>query len=85
MILYGSYARGTQSSESDVDIAFIMKRKGSEKMHDALIDAIVDLELNYNMVLSVVPIDYADYNNRNNIQPFYKNIKNEGIVLWKAA
>ena len=85
VVLYGSYARGTNDDESDVDIAVVLKKEFSKKIHDLMIDKIVDLELECDKVLSVVTVKYDDYNNDNNISPFYKNIKKEGIVLWKAV
>ena len=60
IILYGSVARGTQTVESDVDIAVIV-RKYTEDMHDKMIDLTVDLELEYNKVLSVLLIDYDNF------------------------
>lgn len=84
IILYGSVARGTQTDESDVDIAVIV-RKYTEDMHDKMIDLTVDLELEYNLVLSVLLIDYDNFKEWENVLPFYKNVKKEGIMLWSAA
>ena len=41
VILYGSYARGDQTSESDVDIAIVIKEGNTDRMHDALLDLVV--------------------------------------------
>ena len=84
IILYGSVARGTQTDDSDVDIAVIVK-KYTEDMHDKMIDLIVDLELEYAKVLSVLLIDYDNFRKWENILQFYKNVKKDGITLWKAA
>ena len=84
IILYGSVARGTQTVESDVDIAVIV-RKYTEDMHDKMIDLTVDLELEYNMVLSVLLIDYDNFREWEDVLPFYKNMKKDGIMLWSAA
>lgn len=84
IILYGSVARGTETEESDIDIAVIV-RACTDEMHDRMIDLIVDLELEYNKVISAILIDYTRFKDWENVMPFYKNIKNEGIVLWKAA
>lgn len=84
IILYGSVARGTQTSESDVDIAVIVN--GYTKiMYDTMTDFVVDLELKYNKVLSVLLIDYDKFKEWENVMPFYKNVKKEGIQLWPAA
>ena len=84
IILYGSVARGTQTSESDVDIAVIIKDYTKE-MHDQMTDLVVDLELEYDKVLSVLLIDHNKFIEWGNVMPFYKNVKNEGIILWPAA
>ena len=84
IILYGSVARGTQTSESDVDIAVIVNGY-TKTMHDTMTDFVVDVELKYNKVLSVLLIDYDKFKEWENVMPFYKNVKKEGIQLWPAA
>ena len=85
IVLYGSYARGDQTAESDVDIALILKTGNTEEMHEKLIDTVVDYELDQGVTLSVLPIDDEQYSRWRKSLPFYKNIDKEGIVLWKAA
>ncbi len=84
IILYGSVARGTQTQESDIDIAVIVKSY-TKDMHEQMTDFIVDLELEYDKVLSVLLIDYDKFVEWENVMPFYKNVKKEGIILWPAA
>ena len=84
IVLYGSYARGEQTAESDVDIALILKTKDDEK-HEMMIDIVVEYELDLGVTLSVVPIEYGQYMEWKDSLPFYKNIEKEGIVLWKTA
>ena len=84
IILYGSVARGTQTEESDVDIAVIVKRYMKD-MHDKMIDFTVELELEYNKVLSVLIIDYDNFREWEDVLPFYKNMKKDGTMLWSAA
>ena len=54
-------------------------------MRDALTDILVDLELEYDTVLSVLRIDYEKFKEWENIMPFYRNVKKDGVVLWQAA
>ena len=84
IILYGSVARGTQTAESYIDIAVIVRRY-TEDMHEKMIDLTVDLELEYNKVLSVLLIDYDNFREWEDVLPFYKNMKKDGIMLWSAA
>ncbi|MBO6149493.1 MAG: nucleotidyltransferase domain-containing protein [Lachnospiraceae bacterium] len=85
IILYGSYARMEETPESDVDIAILLRNGSTEKMHDDMIDIVVDYELELGLVLSVVPIDYQNYSMWKKVLPYYKKINGEGILLWKAA
>ena len=85
VILYGSVARGTQTEESDIDIALMLKKEETEDMRERMTDAVVDLELEYNKVLSVLRIDYKQFQLWENTMPFYKNMKKDGVILWQAA
>lgn len=81
IILYGSVARGTQTEESDIDIAVILGEY-TERMHDQMSNVLVDLDLEYDVVLSVLLFDFDHFKKWESIIPCYKNIRNEGIVLW---
>ena len=85
VILYGSVARGTQTEESDIDIALMLKKEETEDMRERMTDAVVNLELEYNKVLSVLRIDYKQFQLWENTMPFYKNMKKDGVILWQAA
>ena len=85
VILYGSYARGEQTEESDVDIAVVLKAGNTEKMHDEMLDIVVDYELELGVTLSVISVEYESYLKWKQVLPFYKNVDREGIVLWTAA
>lgn len=82
VILYGSYARGTQSEDSDVDIALMLDRKPDRKMTDRMTECVASYELSCGKVLSVIDIERELYNKWSSTLPFYRNIANEGIVLW---
>lgn len=85
VILYGSYARGTQTDVSDVDIAMILSGKPTKEATDAMIDCVSLYELECGKVLSVIDINAETYECWKDVLPFYKNIRKEGIVLWKQA
>ena len=85
IVLYGSVARGTATEESDIDIAIIVKHEFDIELRDKVVELAVDIDLKYDTVLSIVDIDYNKYLEWQDIMPFYKNIKKEGIVLWNAA
>ena len=85
IILYGSYARGEQTEDSDVDIALLISPGSNKKMYDEMIDCVAAKELECGKVLSVIDIDLSKYNRWKSILPYYKNIDKEGIILWKKA
>lgn len=84
VILYGSVARGDDCADSDIDIA-VLVHGYTKAMHDEMIDFLVDMELEYDKVISVVLIDYNNYQEWKDVSPFYKNVRKDGITLWQAA
>lgn len=85
IILYGSMARGTNTEESDVDVAILMQGNLDEETEEKLSDFIVDMNLEYDKVFSVIDIDYDMFCKWQKVTPFYQNVTEEGVVLWKAA
>ncbi len=85
IVLYGSVARGTNTEDSDVDIALLLNDKFSSEIEEQLSDFIVEMNLKYDKVFSVIDIDYSNFVKWSEILPFYKNVNKEGVVLWKAA
>lgn len=85
IILYGSVARGTDTIDSDVDIAIILKDVKDQSLQDKLIDFTLDLDLKYDKVFSVIDIDYDEFIKWEDVLPFYKNVKKDGVVLWRVA
>lgn len=85
IVLYGSVARGTNTTESDVDVALFMNGNLDRDTEDKLSDLVVDMNLKYDKVFSVIDIDYDVFKKWEKVTPFYINVVQEGIVLWKAA
>ena len=85
IVLYGSVARGSNTPESDVDIAVFVHTRLNDEMEDRLSDVVVDMNLKYNKVFSVIDIDNATYQKWRDVTPFYQNVDREGVVLWTAA
>ena len=84
-ILYGSYARGEQTGESDIDIAVILKSVPSRELTDRMIDCVAAYELEASKVFSIIDIQGDQYERWKDAMPFYRNIEKEGIALWKEA
>lgn len=85
IIVYGSVARGTNRPDSDVDVAIIVNGELGLDIQDQLSEIIVDLNLQFDTVFSVIDIDKKTFEKLSNVSPFYKNVLNEGVVIWKAA
>lgn len=86
VLLYGSVAKGTQTDDSDIDIMVLIDGNNDElrQYDDKLSDISTDFSLKYLKVLSVVDISYQEYEEWKNSSPFYKNVSEEGIVLYAA-
>lgn len=85
IVVYGSVARGTQTEESDIDIAVLLEKEETEDMYDKMADLVVDLELAFDCVISLLTIKEEKFKKWENTMPFYKNIKKDGVVLWTAV
>ena len=85
IILYGSMVRGTNTADSDVDIAVLLNGQMDSTLEDRLSDFIVDMNLKHDMVFSVIDIELQSFIQWGSVLPFYQNVEKEGIVLWKAA
>ena len=83
VIVYGSYARGEETEESDVDIALVLNDEGTEDIHDHMTDIVVDYELESGKTLSVITVSNKEYSIWKNTLPFYINMNKEGITIWK--
>ena len=83
IVLYGSYVRGQETPDSDIDIAVILRLPQTDEQHQKMIDIVVDNELDLEITLSVITIEEDNLNEWKSTLPFYKNLLKEGISLWK--
>jgi len=81
--LYGSYARGDYDEESDIDVMIIADILPDERneIRKKLFDYTYDLNLQYNVLLSVFIQDKDTYETYKGSYPFFKNIEQEGVDL----
>ncbi|MGI5867778.1 MAG: nucleotidyltransferase domain-containing protein, partial [Syntrophaceticus schinkii] len=61
IVLYGSVARGVQTEESDIDIALLIDGTLDDELEDKLSEFIVDMNLKYDKVFSVIDINYEQF------------------------
>ena len=80
LVLYGSYARGTATELSDIDILLVLKDMDSPyKEISTTSDITINYLLDYNLNISIVPTTEKRLAEDN--LSFYRNIKDEGILL----
>jgi predicted nucleotidyltransferase len=80
MYLYGSYARGDFSEDSDVDILLALAGdiQPSQEI-DRVNEVVSDIALRYNLLLAVFPVPAAWLSERKS--PLFENIRREGVLL----
>jgi len=78
IILYGSYARGTNHKNSDIDIAIIVKKfdKDYFETYRKLTDAGNEIDYRIESIILEKDKDFSG---------FLQTISKEGIVVYKAA
>ena len=86
IILYGSYARGDNDNESDMDIMILVDLDSKEQKayRNLLVKEITDLSIDYGIVISVIDINYKDFHIRTSYVPFYMNVLREGIEIYAS-
>jgi len=78
IILYGSWARGDATEDSDIDVLVVLEGKvipGREI--DRMIDVITEINLKHGVLISVHPISKEDYLTINS--PLLINVRREGL------
>ena len=79
IILYGSWARGDATYESDIDLLIVLEGKVTPgKEIDKMINIITEINLKHGMLISVFPISEEDYSTVNS--PLLINVRREGIT-----
>lgn len=83
IMMYGSYARGDFDADSDVDIAAIVKGDRQTLQNDLkkVWDVSLDLELEYETIVSPTVIPFDEYEKYREDIPYYRNIEKEGVVI----
>lgn len=80
IFLYGSYARGDFSNESDIDITAVVrgKRLDLQNKLKSIWDASADIGLEHDVVISPTVIPYDEFEQYKESLPYYINIAKEG-------
>jgi predicted nucleotidyltransferase len=82
IILFGSYARGENRENSDIDILILMKNLENERKITGLLYKEL-LSSDISKPIDFLAIDYDKYNKlKNKIGYIYKTIEKEGQILY---
>ena len=84
VILYGSYARGDYTPESDVDIMILVREITPEKLwkyKEPIVQKESELGIQYDLLISVTIKDIETFNKHLDVLPFYQNVMREGIKV----
>lgn len=86
MILYGSYAKGTQNQDgeiSDLDIMIIVNCEECEinKLQKMVLDYSFEYDIKYNILLSPIVENANNYNKKVQYMEFYKKVEREGVLI----
>jgi len=83
VILYGSYARGDNTNDSDIDIMVLVDMGKHDLMsyRKAISSLSSQIDLEYDVFTSIKLQDYQTYSEWLNVVPFYQNVQREGVVV----
>ena len=83
IMLYGSYARNQQDNESDIYIMVLVDEDKMvlKKYHKSVVNITSDLDLEFDVVISVIVQNYDEYNKYVDILPFFSNVRKESVLI----
>ena len=87
VILFGSYARGDNTEDSDIDIMILANKTDMQlkQFQNQLADMTFDFNLDYDIDIEPIVKSNEFFNKWVEEYPFYSNIKKEGVILFEAA
>ena len=82
VVLYGSYARGDQGPESDIDLLILLDKESVSYEDDKHISyPLFDLEIETGHMISPRVLSKKEWLNRPFATPYFENVQREGRVL----
>ncbi|MGA7616853.1 MAG: nucleotidyltransferase domain-containing protein [Thermoanaerobaculia bacterium] len=81
IVLFGSEARGTDDPESDIDLLLVTSRSLSWREHRSVIEALFDLEMKHEVVISTVIVSREDWlHGPYAVLPIRREIEKDGVA-----
>lgn len=82
LILYGSYARGDNDKNSDLDLLILVDKEKITRADEKNIKyPLYDIEFETGTIISPIVFSKKEWNKKHLNTPFYENVKNEGQAL----
>ncbi len=82
VILYGSFARGDQRKNSDLDILILLDKQYISYSDEKQIKyPLYDLEFETGQIISPLVLSKNAWEHKHKLSPFFENVSKEGIVL----
>lgn len=83
VIVYGSYARGDYNERSDVDVMVLVNMSDEEirAVKNVIYDIAFDIQLSTGIEISPIIKSEEQYEYWVDTLPFYRNVKEEGVVV----
>jgi uncharacterized protein len=83
VILFGSFARGNASDESDIDIMLLveMDRTDLSKYKNDICKISSDLGMQFNVLISPILQGTDEFNKFKKDLPFFRNVTHEGVRI----
>ena len=80
-MLFGSKARGEADSESDIDLLVLTRRELNANERDAAVDSVFDLQLKWNVVISLLIASQEQWNaGVYRVLPIRQEFERDGIA-----
>lgn len=85
VILYGSCAREENTDESDIDVMILVNEEESmlKQYEDKITDIMVDLSLEFEVVVSLYLESMGSYKEKVKVLPFLMNVERDGIRILR--
>lgn len=79
VILFGSYAKGVATSDSDIDFAILSRDFGRDRLKEG---ALVNIHVNrVDYRAEAIPLSFDEFFDRHPVSPIVEEIRQHGIFL----
>lgn len=85
--LYGSYAKGNFTYDSDMDIMILVNLSEGmiKEYRHALSEKTYDFNMENNVDIKPMVKNVEEFDKWTDVYPFYDNVRKEGVVLYRSA